>query len=158
MNEKLKNLIANIKLRQTCAIIIVIGLVFAVVATGVSAFYLVNTSDSVNVVNDESTGNNISESDAMVAVVGAEDSSIIGNTKSNNSWSGEIISLNNLQVQPDREGTISQWYVHIGERVKVGQVIGKLSRPPQTPEMISMLSEKSQMLSESRTNVEALRT
>jgi len=157
MNEKLKNLIANIKLRQTCAIIIVIGLVFAVVATGVSAFYLVNTSDSVNVVNDESTGNNISESDAMVAVVGAEDSSIIGNTKSNNSWSGEIISLNNLQVQPDREGTISQWYVHIGERVNVGQVIGKLSRPPQTPEMISMLSEKSQMLSESRTNVGALR-
>ena len=157
MNEKLKNLIANIKLRQTCAIIIVIVLVFAVVATGVSAFYLVNTSDSVNVVNDESTGNNISESDAMVAVVGAEDSSIIGNTKSNNSWSGEIISLNNLQVQPDREGTISQWYVHIGERVNVGQVIGKLSRPPQTPEMISMLSEKSQMLSESRTNVGALR-
>ena len=158
IREKLKNLINNVKLRQTRAITIAIGLVFAVVATGVSAFYLVNKSDSANVVNNESTGNTISESDSIVAVVGAEDSSIVGNTKSNNSWSGEIISLNNLQVQPDREGTISQWYVHIGERVRAGQVIGKLSRPPQTPEMISMLAEKSQMLSESRTNVEALRT
>ncbi|GEM_PF-1114494 len=157
MNEKLKNLIKNIKLRQTRAIIIVIGLIFMLAATGVSAFYLVSKSDSTKIANDESANKNLSETDSIVAVVGAEDSSIIGNTKSNNSWSGEIISLNNLQVQPDREGTISQWYVYIGERVNVGQVIGKLSRPPQTPEMISMLSEKFQMLGEARINAEALR-
>jgi len=158
MKEKLKNFIDNVKLRQIRALVILAGTILAVVATGSSAFYLVSKNDSTKIANEEFASKNLSETDSLIAVVGAEDSSIIGNTKSNNSWSGEIISLNNLQVQPDREGTISQWYVHIGERVKVGQVIGKLSRPPQTPEMISMLSEKSQMLSESRTNVEALRT
>src|SRR3989344_1780357 len=158
MKEKLKNFIDNVKLRQIRALVILAGTILAVVATGSSAFYLVSKNDSTKIANEEFASKNLSETDSLIAVVGAEDSSIIGNTKSNNSWSGEIISLNNLQVQPDREGTISQWYVHIGERVKIGQVIGKLSRPPQTPEMISMLSEKSQMLSESRTNVEALRT
>ena len=157
MKENLKKFIENVKLRQTRALIILAGLVLVVGATGASAFYIVSKNDLTKIANDESASNNPDETDSMVAVAGAEDFSIIGNTKSNNSWSGEIISLNNLQVQPDREGTISQWYVHIGERVSVGQVIGKLSRPPQTPEMISMLSEKSQMLSESRTNVEALR-
>ena len=158
MKEKLKNFIDNIKLRQIHALIILAGIILAVVAIGVSASYLVNKKYSTRMADEKSASKNLSETDFMVAVVGAEDSSIIGNTKSNNSWSGEIISLNNLQVQPEREGAISQWYVRIGERVNIGQVIGKLSRPPQTPEMVSMLSEKSQMLSESRTNVEALRT
>lgn len=158
MKEKIKNFISSVALRRTRALIILAGMILAVVATGVSAFYLVIKNDSIKIADEESTSKNLSETDSIVAVVGAEDSSIIGNTKSNNSWPGEIISLNNLQVQPDREGTISQWYVRIGEKVSAGQVIGKLSRPPQTPEMISMLSEKSQMLSESRTNVEALHT
>ncbi len=157
MKEKLKKFIDNVKLRQIRALVILTGIILAIVATGASTFYLVSKTGSIKITNDESASKNLSDIDSIVAVVGAEDSSIIGNTKSNNSWSGEIISLNNLQVQPDREGTISQWYVHIGERVRAGQVIGKLSRPPQTPEMISMLAEKSQMLSESRTNVEALR-
>lgn len=158
MKEKLKNLIEDIKMRQTRAILIITLLVFAVVATGVSAFYFVDNKEIKNILVDESSRKNNSGENSLVAIVGAEDYSIIGNTKSNNSWSGEIISLHNLQVQPDREGTISEWYVRIGEKVSAGQVIGKLSRPPQTPEMVSMLSEKSQMASESRTTVEALRT
>ena len=158
MKEKLKKLVDDFKLRQTRAILIVTLMTVAVVATGVSAFYLVGKSDAQTLSTEEASDESLNEENSLVAIVGAEDSSIIGNTKSNNSWSGEIISLNNLQVQPDREGTISQWYVRIGERVNAGQVIGKLSRPPQTPEMVSMLSEKSQMASESRTTVEALRT
>lgn len=158
MKEKLKNFIDNIKLRRIRALVILACIILVVVATGVSASYLVSKKDSADVANDESTDNNTGEINSIVSVVGNEDSSIIGNTKSNNSWSGEIISLNNLQVQPDREGTISEWYVRIGERVNAGQVMGRLSRPPQTPEMVNMLSEKSQMLSESRTNLEATRT
>lgn len=159
MKEKIKNLIQNIKLRQKRAMAIAAASIFLVVAMGVFAFYSASKSASMSVAGEESADtNNLDQIDSIVAVVGKEDSSIIGNTQSNNSWPGEIISLNNLQVQPDREGTISQWYVRIGERVYAGQVIGKLSRPPQMPEMISMLSEKSQMLSEARTSVEALRT
>lgn len=158
MKEKIKNLIENVKLRQSRSILIVTLMMIVVFATGVSAFYLVGKSDAQTLSTNETSGESLNEENSLVAIVGAEDSSIIGNTKSNNSWSGEIISLSNLQVQPDREGTISQWYVRIGERVSTGQVIGKLSRPPQTPEMVSMLSEKSQMASESRTTVEALRT
>jgi multidrug efflux pump subunit AcrA (membrane-fusion protein) len=158
MKEKLKNLIENVKLRQTRAIVIVVVSILTVISTGVSAASLMNKNDLTESERDASSGVNSSEIDSIVSVVGAENSSIIGNTKTNNSWSGEIISLSNLQVQPDREGTISEWYVRIGERVGAGQVIGKLSRPPQTPEMVSMLSEKSQMASESRTTFEALRT
>ena len=116
MKEKFKIFIDNVKLRQIRALVILVGIILAVVATSVSAFYLVIVSknDSTKIANSEPDSKNLSEADSIVAVVGAEDSSIIGNTKSNNSWSGEIISLNNLQVQPDREGTISQWYVRIG--------------------------------------------
>lgn len=158
MQEKIKNLIQNIRLRQKRALAIAAASILLVVAMGVFAFYSVSKSASMNVMNEESVGaDNFNEIDSIVAVVGKEDSSIIGNTASNNSWPGEIISLNNLQVQPDREGTISQWNVRIGERVYAGQVIGRLSRPPQTPEMVSMLAEKSQMSSEARTSAEALR-
>lgn len=158
MREKIKNLIQNIKLRQKRAMAIAAASILLVVVMGVFAFYSVSKSASVSVANDESADiGNINELDSIVAEVGKDTSSIIGNSASNNSWPGEIISLNNLQVQPDREGTISQWYVRIGERVRAGQVIGRLSRPPQTPEMVSMLSEKSQMSSEARTSVDALR-
>ncbi len=158
IKEKLEKFIDHIKLGQMRALVILFGLIFVGIATIASAFYLVSKNDPTKISDGESVNQNPGETDSIVAIVGSEDSSIIGNTKSNNSWSGEIISLNNLQVQPDREGTISQWYVRIGESVFAGQVIGRLSRPPQTPEMVSMLSEKSQMASESRTTFEALRT
>lgn len=74
-----------------------------------------------------------------------------------NSWPGEIISLNNLPVQPGREGTISGWFVRIGQYVAEGQVLGTLSRPPQTPEIVAMLSEKSEDLSRMRATVSAER-
>ncbi len=158
MKEKLRNLIKNFKLRRIHALVIVTASVLAVVTIGFFVFYPVSKSYSVNIANDESTRSNNSGDDSLVvAVVGEEYSSIIGNAMSNNSWPGEIISLNNLQVQPDRDGTISEWYVRIGERVYAGQVIGKLSRPPQTPEMVSMLSEKFEDLSSARTSIVALR-
>jgi multidrug efflux pump subunit AcrA (membrane-fusion protein) len=74
-----------------------------------------------------------------------------------NSWPGEIVSLNNLPVQPGREGAISDWFVRIGQYVSAGQVLGTLSRPPQTPDVVSMLSEKAGDLSRLRASVTAER-
>lgn len=158
MKEKLKNFMQDIKMRKTEAIAIVLVLASAVIATGVLAFSSKDTSDPANITAiDPVNASNISVDNSIVAVAGEDKSSALGGKAISNSWPGEIISLNNLQVQPDREGTISEWYVRIGEQVRPGQVIGKLSRPPQTPDAIMALSERFQMLSEARTSAEALR-
>jgi len=91
-----------------------------------------------------------------IATVG-ENGGVSG-IKDGNSWPGEVISLRSLAVQPDREGTLSEWYVRIGDRVKTGEVIGMLSRPPQMPDVVMSLSEKKEELSMSRTNTSALRS
>jgi multidrug efflux pump subunit AcrA (membrane-fusion protein) len=155
MKEKLKTFIEDVKLLKTRALVIS-AVSVSVITIGALAF-LVSKSDSMDRANAESSNKDSASNSVAVAVVGEEDSSIIGNTASNNSWPGEIISLNNLQVQPGREGTISEWYVRIGQRVSAGQVIGRLSRPPQTPEMVGMLSEKLEDLSGARTSTAALR-
>lgn len=153
MNETLKKIIEIIKSWQGRTLAIVIGAVLLTAAIGVLAFYPEVKSDS-----EQLSESGVADYGALVAVVGAEESSINGTSTSNNSWPGEIISLNNLQVQPDREGAISEWYVRIGEQVRAGQTLGTLSRPPQTPEAIMALSEREQMLSEARANVAALRS
>jgi multidrug efflux pump subunit AcrA (membrane-fusion protein) len=160
MITKLKNLILNNKPRKTLVLAICSVGILVITSIGIYSYVFANNdSDKIVGTEKDSIGKNSRNEDITVAMVGEEESSTIGSsTQNNNSWPGEIISLNNLQIQPDREGTISQWFVHIGERVYSGQVIGKLSRPPQTPEMINMLGEKAQMLSESQNNTEALRT
>ena len=32
------------------------------------------------------------------------------------SWPGEIVSLGNIEIQPQREGTITEWKVNIGQK------------------------------------------
>ncbi|MFA5830917.1 MAG: HlyD family efflux transporter periplasmic adaptor subunit [Candidatus Paceibacterota bacterium] len=90
-----------------------------------------------------------------IATVG--ESNGITAAKDANSWPGEIISLRSLAIQPDRDGTMNEWYVRIGERVREGQVLGTLSRPPQMPDAIMSLAEKNEELSMARTNIIALR-
>ncbi|MFA5933829.1 MAG: HlyD family efflux transporter periplasmic adaptor subunit [Candidatus Paceibacterota bacterium] len=153
MKEKIKNFAQYIKSKPAYIVVVVVT-ILVIISSAVYAFSSVKSDDISNTTNNNFTGNN----DISIAVAGEENSLINGNAQSNNSWPGEIISLNNLQVQPDREGTVSEWYVHIGEQVKKGQVLGRLSRPPQTPDAIMSLSEKTQMLGEARTSVEALRT
>ncbi|MDP2741469.1 MAG: hypothetical protein Q8O66_02180 [bacterium] len=150
--EILKKVIKNIKGQKKNTLIIFAVSVFAVISVGVFVFYLLGKDNSVASTNTEA-----GENDAVVVTVGERGFLNAGNATSNNSWPGEIISLNNLQVQPAREGTISEWSVHIGERIFAGQTIGKLSRPPQMPDVIMSLSEKQQMMSEAETNAEALR-
>lgn len=67
-----------------------------------------------------------------------------GTTDPGISWPGEIISLGNVEVQPQREGTIVEWSAKIGQKVVKGQVLGRLSAPPKTPELIKMLAEEAE--------------
>ncbi|MBI2120213.1 MAG: HlyD family efflux transporter periplasmic adaptor subunit [Parcubacteria group bacterium] len=90
-----------------------------------------------------------------IATVGSSTGEIMPTAE--NSWPGEIVSLNNLPVQPGREGTISGWFVRIGQYVREGQTLGTLSRPPQTPDVVNMLSEKQEDLSRTRASVSAER-
>lgn len=90
-----------------------------------------------------------------VATIGSSTEEIMPAVE--NSWPGEIVSLSNLPVQPGREGTISGWFVRIGQYVAQGQVLGTLSRPPQTPDVVAMLSEKQEDIARTRASVSAER-
>ena len=71
------------------------------------------------------------------------------------SWPGEIISLGNVEVQPQREGTIVEWTAKIGQKVFKGQALGRLSAPPKTPELIKMLAEQAQDLAKMKGDAKA---
>ena len=66
------------------------------------------------------------------------------------SWPGEIVSLGDLEVQPQREGVVVEWKTNIGQKVFQGQVLGKLSAPPKTPELIQMLAEQAEGLAKAK--------
>jgi multidrug efflux pump subunit AcrA (membrane-fusion protein) len=68
------------------------------------------------------------------------------------SWPGEIISPNDAEVQPPREGTIISWDVTIGEYVKAGQILGRLSAAPLTPELAKTLADQTESLTRARAN------
>lgn len=72
-----------------------------------------------------------------------------------NTWPGEILSLGDIQIQPKRAGTIVEWNINIGQKIKTGQVIAKLSAPPAMPELTSMLAEQAKMLTEARVDAKA---
>lgn len=74
------------------------------------------------------------------------------------SWPGEIISSGDVEVQPPREGTIVEWKVNIGQKVRQGQVLARLSAPPATPELTRTLAEQAQSLTRAKATVEAQAT
>jgi multidrug efflux pump subunit AcrA (membrane-fusion protein) len=90
-----------------------------------------------------------------IATVGATSSTGLSGVE--RSWPGEILSLGNLEIQPEREGTIAEWRIHIGESVRAGQVLGTLSRPPATPELIGMLASEAEGLAKAQNTVVAER-
>ncbi|MEK7498551.1 MAG: HlyD family efflux transporter periplasmic adaptor subunit, partial [Patescibacteria group bacterium] len=77
-----------------------------------------------------------------VAVVGSE--LPIDSTQLSASWPGEVISYGNVPIQPQRDGTIIEWRVKIGERVGAGEVLALLSAPPAMPELVQMLAEQAE--------------
>ena len=66
------------------------------------------------------------------------------------SWSGEITSPNDADVQPPREGSIVSWNVSIGQYVYAGQVLGRLSSAPLTPDLASQLAQQAATLAQAR--------
>jgi multidrug resistance efflux pump len=66
------------------------------------------------------------------------------------SWPGEIISPNDADVQPPREGAIISWGVSIGDYVNAGQVLGRLSAASLTPELATTLAEQAAALAQAK--------
>lgn len=89
---------------------------------------------------------------AAVAIAGEERAEEIGS-----SWPGELVSLASVPVQPPREGMIASWSVHVGERVRAGQVLGTLSAPPAMPDALAMVADEEKMAAMARVNTEAKR-
>lgn len=72
------------------------------------------------------------------------------------SWPGEITSLGDLEIQPVREGTIVEWFVGMGQHVRRGQAVARLSAPPASPEITQMLAEQARMVSEAKSEAVAM--
>ncbi|HRH22330.1 MAG TPA: hypothetical protein PLJ58_03950, partial [bacterium] len=76
---------------------------------------------------------------AGVATVGSPETEALGLEQL--AWSGEIVSQDDTNVVPAREGQIASWTVAIGDKVHKGQVLGKLVVSPANPELASLLAE-----------------
>jgi multidrug efflux pump subunit AcrA (membrane-fusion protein) len=88
-----------------------------------------------------------------VETVGASELGMFDNLGT--SWPGEIISSGDIEVQPQRDGTVVGWKVKIGQRVKQGQVLARLSAPPSTPELTQTLAEQAQSLARAKAQATA---
>ncbi|MFA6414771.1 MAG: hypothetical protein WC217_00590 [Candidatus Paceibacterota bacterium] len=131
-------LVQKVKSRQPHTLVIVGACIASFVAIGIFVFSPPargETSDERVVVAD---------SNGIVAVVG--ENSATGTPSVGNSWPAELISSDIVQVQPQREGTIVDWRVHIGELVGEGEILGHISAPPATPEIIKMLADQTEAL------------
>lgn len=95
------------------------------------------------------------EQPVNVGVETVADTLVAGLNAPSNSWPGEILSATDVQVHPLREGQIAQWRVKLGQRVKKGQVIGRLTPPPATLELSSALAERSQAIIRARAQADA---
>jgi multidrug efflux pump subunit AcrA (membrane-fusion protein) len=131
---------------------IILGLAVFLAASAVAAFVSASAGKEETKKISDSPSSSSGVEIATVGEIGG-----VADAKDGNSWPGEIISLRNLAIQPDREGTLSEWYVRIGERVNAGGIIGRLSRPPQMPDAVMSLAEKNEELAMARTNTAALR-
>mgnify|MGYP001587717571 CR=1 FL=1 len=146
MKQKIKNYLDYVlasKLRMLGLVIAMIGLV------GYSAqnIFIDVDGQSASVIEgivDNENNADISESDSNIAVVGSDASAPA--ISLGNSWPGEVISSAISHIQPQREGVITSWKVGIGDSVSAGDILGEISAPPATPELIAMLAEKTESL------------
>ena len=74
------------------------------------------------------------------------------------SWSGEVLSNADVQIHPSREGQIAQWNVRLGQTVRQGQVLGRLTPPPASIELASAMAERTQALVIARAQSQATET
>ncbi len=74
------------------------------------------------------------------------------------SWPGEILSTADVQIYPAREGQIAEWRVRLGSVVRQGQVLGRLTAGPVSPELVALLADRQKAITQARANVEATAT
>jgi multidrug efflux pump subunit AcrA (membrane-fusion protein) len=149
MKEKITNLVKIARSRYgvqsgLLRAAIVAVLVLLIAGAGVFAFAATSSKEAINV-DASKTKVAVEQPAISVAVVGADNLASASGTLGN-SWPGEIISSQLSQIQPQREGVITDWRVRIGDVVSAGDILGKISAPPATPELIGMLTEKTEAL------------
>ena len=149
MKEQLHNVLQNIKKRQPKTLIIITASLLLVIATTAVYSGMIKGSDTADTVSSDTT---TSEDASIVATFGVNGTST-ESLVSNNSWPGELVSADISQIQPQRMGTLTDWNVHIGDYVYAGQVIGRISAPPATPELIKMLAEQTEARTMARSQV-----
>lgn len=113
-----------------------------------------NTNDALDARMDMSASADIGL-DSLTAVVGLESATTTGSAGPSNSWPAELISSSISQIQPQREGVIVEWRVGVGQRVSAGQILGKISSPPTTPELTKMLAEQTEAVTRARAEASA---
>lgn len=77
------------------------------------------------------------------------------NLGSSVSWYGEIISPKDGNVLAKRDGSIASWNVSIGQNVYAGQVLGRLSPPPKTPDVVQAIAGQSEALAKAKAEAKA---
>jgi multidrug efflux pump subunit AcrA (membrane-fusion protein) len=159
MKEKINTLVQNIRSRRPLLWIILAALILLFAGGGVTAFSLVNKRRPAKETAQAPVKKiSVVDADPLVAVVGIDDSIATESTSLNNSWPGEIISSELSQIQPQREGVIADWRIRIGDTVSAGEILGSISAPPATPELIAMLAEKAEALARARAQADVADT
>lgn len=151
MQEKIQQLAQAAIANKKITLGSLIGIIVAII--GVTTLN-VSVKDSLALASASQTSAGSPEIE--LAVAGATSSADISPT--GNSWPGELVSLGSVPIQPAREGTISSWNVHVGQKVYAGETLGTLSQPPAMPDTVAMVAEKAGDAAMSRANVEAKRT
>lgn len=150
MKEQLHNVLQNIKQRKPKTLIILTISLLILVTTG--AVYSSVTNKGNDVADTMSSDTTVSDDASIVATFGVNGTST-ESLVSNNSWPAELVSSDISQIQPQRAGVITDWRVHIGEYVSQGEVLGKISPAPATPELIKMLADQTEAVTKARAQV-----
>ena len=131
--------------------ILITGIVFMVIVLG-SAFAYKKIVTVPATLADGHIENNYPKVSTTVIGLSTSTSELnIGST----SWSGEILSASDVNVQPKREGTIAVWNIKIGDRVYLGQTIGRLSPPPRTSDVVQAIAGRSEDLTRAKSQAVA---
>lgn len=90
------------------------------------------------------------EQPVSVGIETVADTSASRLNASSHSWPGEILSATDVRVHPSREGQIAEWRVKLGQVVRKGQVLGRLTPPPATMELNAALAARTEALVRAR--------
>lgn len=136
MKEKL-NYLKNIKRNHLITAVVLL----AVMAASTTFVFRGEKGSVANAVSVHTATSTI-DTTSLVAVVGSESAGFDQGGANKNSWPAEIVSSGISNIQPQREGVMIEWNVRVGDVVHEGQIIGRISAPPATPELIKMLAEQ----------------